>query len=265
MDAAVARLRHHASCRCAVAGDFLCANGHPLVERASATIAMVARVVPRALADFGSSLSAGRQGASSPARCLPIRACRYLRARPARGRKRGGDRVAQIERARKTWSQGFVAEAIDKFCRTQEVMDRQRQPPWRRAHRRRHGGWQADVSSRRSTYDYGRYTVCKAGVWSQGPVTAAAARAAERLRPRRPRSGRAGFRPSAGRMRQARLADRETFYGDPNFVDVPIDDAAVGRLQRRAPQADRQSGPHSRLRPGSVKGFGARRRDAARR
>ena len=35
----------------------------------------------------------------------------------------GGDRVKQIERARKTWSQGFVAEAIDTFCRTQEVMD----------------------------------------------------------------------------------------------------------------------------------------------
>ena len=35
----------------------------------------------------------------------------------------GGDRDKQIERARKSWSQGFVAEAIDKFCRTQEVMD----------------------------------------------------------------------------------------------------------------------------------------------
>ena len=35
----------------------------------------------------------------------------------------GGDRDAQIERARKAWSQGFVAEAIDRFCRTQDVMD----------------------------------------------------------------------------------------------------------------------------------------------
>jgi gamma-glutamyltranspeptidase/glutathione hydrolase len=35
----------------------------------------------------------------------------------------GSDRVAQIERARKAWSHGFVAEAIDKFCRTQDVMD----------------------------------------------------------------------------------------------------------------------------------------------
>ena len=35
----------------------------------------------------------------------------------------GGGREAEIERARKAWSQGFVAEAIDRFCRTQEVMD----------------------------------------------------------------------------------------------------------------------------------------------
>ena len=35
----------------------------------------------------------------------------------------GGDRVKQIEAARWAWSHGFVAEAIDRFCRTQEVMD----------------------------------------------------------------------------------------------------------------------------------------------
>src|SRR5207302_1975365 len=35
----------------------------------------------------------------------------------------GGDRERQIERARQCWSHGFVAEAIDRFCRTQEVMD----------------------------------------------------------------------------------------------------------------------------------------------
>ena len=34
----------------------------------------------------------------------------------------GSDRIAQIEKARKTWSQGFVAQAIDKFCRTQAVI-----------------------------------------------------------------------------------------------------------------------------------------------
>ena len=54
-----------------------------------------------------------RTGLSPP----PIRAC-LKEAESA-----GGDRVVQIERARKVWSQGFVAEAIDRFCRTQEIMD----------------------------------------------------------------------------------------------------------------------------------------------
>src|SRR4029078_8493583 len=81
----------------------------------------------------------------------------------------GGDRVAQIERARKAWSHGFVAEAIDRFCRTQEVMDVSGSP-----HK---GVLSADDMARwvptieaPLTYDYGRYTVQKAGVWRQRPV-----------------------------------------------------------------------------------------------
>mgnify|MGYP002128432296 CR=1 FL=1 len=35
----------------------------------------------------------------------------------------GGDRERQIERARDAWYRGFVAEAIDRFCSQQEVMD----------------------------------------------------------------------------------------------------------------------------------------------
>ena len=45
------------------------------------------------------------------------------RASSRKPRRGGGGREAEIERARKAWSQGFVAEAIDRFCRTQEVMD----------------------------------------------------------------------------------------------------------------------------------------------
>ena len=38
------------------------------------------------------------------------------------------------------------------------------------------------------------------------------------------------------------FADREAFYGDPDFVNVPIDDASLRRLQRRTPQAHRRHG-----------------------
>ena len=81
----------------------------------------------------------------------------------------GGDRGAQIERARQSWSHGFVAEAIDRFCRTQEIMDT--------SGKRHRGVLAADDMARWTprveaplTYDYGRYTVCKTGPWGQGPV-----------------------------------------------------------------------------------------------
>ena len=119
--------------------------------------------VPRALADLGRGLSARRQGARDRHAVHQQDARRDLRARAAsEAESAGGDRVAQIEKARKIWSQGFVAEAIDRFCRTQEVMDTSGAP-----HRGVLTGddmarWQAHVEAP-LTYDYGRYTVCKAG------------------------------------------------------------------------------------------------------
>ena len=81
----------------------------------------------------------------------------------------GSTREARIDAARNAWYRGFVAEAIDRFFRTQEVLD---------TSGRRHRGlltaddmarWQPTIEAP-LTYDYGRYTVCKPGVWSQGPV-----------------------------------------------------------------------------------------------
>src|SRR5205823_13341656 len=80
-----------------------------------------------------------------------------------------GPRDRQIERARGAWYRGFVAEAIDRFCRVEKVMD---------SSGRRHGGlltgddlarWEAPVETP-LTFDYRGYTVAKGGPWSQGPV-----------------------------------------------------------------------------------------------
>ncbi|HET7655929.1 MAG TPA: gamma-glutamyltransferase, partial [Luteimonas sp.] len=84
-------------------------------------------------------------------------------AEAARGRE------ARIERAREAWYRGFVAEAIDRFCRATEAMD---------TSGARHRGlltaddlarWTATVE-RPATYDYRGYTLCKTGPWGQGPV-----------------------------------------------------------------------------------------------
>ena len=94
-------------------------NGHPLVERASATIAMVEDLFrdhwPTSAAVYLPSGKVPEPGTLFTNTTLADTYTRVLRE----AESAGGDRVAQIERARKIWSQGFVAEAIDKFCRTQ--------------------------------------------------------------------------------------------------------------------------------------------------
>ncbi|MBI4273553.1 MAG: gamma-glutamyltransferase, partial [Rhizobiales bacterium] len=167
----------------------------------------------------------------------------------------GADRDRQIERARKAWSQGFVAEAIDKFCRTQDIMD---------VSGERHRGlltgddmarWQAHVEPP-LIYDYGRYTVCKAGVWSQGPVmlqqlALLAGFKLDGLDPKSPE-----FIHLQVECAKLAYADREKFYGDPDFVAVPIETLLSKgyNSERRALVSDKAS---LELRPGSVEGFGA--------
>src|SRR4029077_17993950 len=144
-------------------------DGHPLVERANATIRTVEKLFrehwPTSAAVYLPGGKVPETGTLFTNRALADTYARILRE--AEGA--GGDRVAQIERARKTWSQGFVAEAIDKFFRTQDVMDTSGE---------RHRGvltaddmsrWQPTVEAP-ATLEYGRYTVCKGGFWSQGPV-----------------------------------------------------------------------------------------------
>ena len=97
--------------------------------------------------------------------------------------------------------------------------------------------WQPTVEAP-LTYDYGRYTVCKAGVWSQGPVMLqqlALLKGFELdgLDPAGP-----GLHPPAGRSRQARLRRPRDILRRSRLRRGPDRDAAVGRLQRRAPQAD---------------------------
>ena len=51
----------------------------------------------------------------------------------------GGSRERRIEAARDAWYRGFVAEAIDRFCRDDGSARHLRPPPQGRADRRRHG------------------------------------------------------------------------------------------------------------------------------
>jgi gamma-glutamyltranspeptidase / glutathione hydrolase len=230
-------------------------NGHPLLERANATIATVAALFrdhwPTSAAVYlpnGAPPPAGTMFANKQL------AATYLRILKE-AESAGGDRVAQIERARKAWSQGFVAEAVDRFCRTQEIMDS--------SGARHRGVLTADDMARWTppveaplTYDYGRYTVCKTGPWGQGPVMLQQLALLkgfdlDRLDPIGP-----DFIHLQVECAKLAYADRESFYGDPDFVPVPMatllsDAYNAARRKLVAPTASLE------LRPGSIEGFGA--------
>ena len=231
-------------------------NGHPLVERASATIATVKDLFrdhwPSSAAVFmpGGDVPPPHTLFRNPA--LADTYERILREAEAAG----GDREHRIEAARKAWSQGFVAEAVDRFCRTQAVMDV--------TGRRHHGvltgqdmaGWQASVEEPIG-YDYGAYRVLKAGPWTQGLVALQQLAILkgfdlDKLRPTDPE-----FVHLTVEASKLAFADREAFYGDPKFVEVPVatllsDDYNAGR---RALIGERAS---LELRPGTIAGFGGK-------
>ena len=229
-------------------------NGHPLLERASATIAVVADLFrdhwPTSAAVYMPNGEVPAPGSMFTNRTLAETYSRVLKE----AESAGSDRVKQIERARLIWSQGFVAEAVDAFCRTQELMDVSGSP-----HRGVLTGedmsrWQARVEAP-LTYDYHGYTVCKAGAWSQGPVVlqqlallkAFSLDGADPVDPE--------FIHLQVECAKLAYADREKFYGDPEFVDVPMEtllSESYNKDRRRLISKEASL----ELRPGTIEGFG---------
>jgi gamma-glutamyltranspeptidase/glutathione hydrolase len=229
-------------------------NGHPLVERANATIRTVEKLFrehwPTSAAVYLPGGRVPETGTLFTNRTLAATYARVLKE----AESAGADRVAQIEKARKAWSQGFVAEAIDRFCRTQKVMDTSGTP---------HAGvltgedmarWQAHVEAP-LTYDYGRYTVCKAP-WSQGPVMLQQLALLKGFNLDGLDVVGPDFIHLAVECSKLAYADREKFYGDPNFVEVPFPTllSEAYNAERRKLVAEQAS---LELRPGSVEGLGA--------
>lgn len=197
-------------------------GGHPIVERACATIATVKGLFqehwPTSAAVYlpnGSIPKAGTLFRN------PQHAETYQRILKE-AESGGGSRETQIERARAAWSKGFVAEAIDKFCRTTEVMD---------VSGRRHrgvltaddmAGWLPTIEAPLS-YAYGKYEVLKPGPWTQGPVLLQMLAILkgfdlDKLDPTEP-----DFIHLWIEAAKLAYADREAFYGDPKFAKVPME------------------------------------------
>src|SRR5438270_837283 len=179
-----------------------------------------------------------------------------------RFRELGLDLIPGTGRA---WYRGFVAEATDRFCRREKVFD---------SSGRSHGGlltgddlarWEAPVEMP-VTLDYRGYTVAKGGPWSQGPVLLQQLALLQGFDLGDLDPLGADFVHIIVECAKLAFAYREAWYGDPDFVDVPmaalLGDAYVdarrklvtetashelrpGRPNGREPRLIAQSGSHA--------------------
>ena len=139
----------------------------------------------------------------------------------AEAKAAGGARERQIDAARDAFYRGFVAEEIDNFATRKPHMD---------GSGRRHASlltvddmvaWRATWEESAS-YDYERYRVHKTGPWGQGPVLLQQLALLKGFDLSAVDTDGAEFVHVVTECAKLAFADREAFYGDPGFVDVPL-------------------------------------------
>ena len=228
-------------------------HGHPIVERACATIATVKQLFTE---HWPTSAAVYLPGGKVPAPGTLFRNTAHAETYQRilkEAEAGGGSREAEIDRARKAWSQGFVAEAIDQFCHTNEVMD---------VSGRRHKGvlTGADMASWLPTIeapvslDYHGYTLLKPGPWTQGPVMLQQLAIMKGYDIDKLDPTGADFVHLWIEAAKLAYADREAFYGDPKFADVPMDTLLSERYNS---DRRRQIGQYASMeqRPGVIEGY----------
>jgi gamma-glutamyltranspeptidase / glutathione hydrolase len=193
-------------------------RGFPVVPPITAVIAAVEQIFRE---EWTSSADVYlREGLPRPGSLLrnPDVAATYRRIV---NESRGGTREEELERARVLWYEGFVAETIDRFART-DVMD---------ASGTRHAGfltgddmasWRA-VLEQPASRDYHGHTVFKTGPWGQGPVFLQQLALLEGFDLSEMGVASADFVHTVVECAKLAFADREAWYGDPDFTKVPLD------------------------------------------
>ncbi len=231
---------------------FYAAEGHPVLPRVAATIA--------GLADFfrdewPTSYQTWLPSGAAPAPWSnvtnPDLARTWTRIL-AKAETRQG-REAQIDAARNAFYRGFVAEEIAAYLDKACVMD---------ASGAKHkavlsaddlAGYAAHVETP-VTYDYHGWTVAKCGPWTQGPVLLQALALLKGFDLGAMDPMGADFIHYVVEAKKLAYADREVYYGDPDFASVPLETLLSNsyNAERRKLIGDRAS---MDLRPGILPGF----------
>jgi gamma-glutamyltranspeptidase/glutathione hydrolase len=196
-------------------------TGYPLVPGIPATIEGVADLFREDWTD-SAELYLPDGAVPEPAKLFrnPGLAATYRRL-VAEAERASSDREEQIEAAREAFYSGFVAEAIAAYLERTEALD---------SSGRRHRGLLSgdDLASWRATIeppvtlDYTDYRVCKTGPWGQGPVFLQQLALLSGFELQSMDREGAEFVHTIVECAKLAFADREAWYGDPDFVDVPL-------------------------------------------
>jgi gamma-glutamyltranspeptidase/glutathione hydrolase len=194
-------------------------NGHPLVGRVGDTVANVQELFT---SHWPTSAALWLQGGRPPRANALFRNTAYadtLERLLVAAEGAGPDREVQVERARRTWREGFIAEAVDMFSRL----------PHRDSSGSEHAGLitGADMAAYQAsweepaTLEWHGHTVAKTGPWGQGPaLLQSLAVLAELGDPADlDLTSAAGVHATVEVMKLS-YADREAWYGDG--ADVPL-------------------------------------------
>ncbi|PDS79569.1 gamma-glutamyltransferase family protein [Rhizobium sp. L43] len=195
-------------------------HGHPLLPGVSATIKGLASFFEK---EWPTSYETWLPGGSVPGAHAnfknPVLAetwkCVIAEAETKHGRE------TQVEAARDAFYRGFIAETIDNYLKTAEVMD---------ASGKRHKGvltandmasWSATIEAP-LTYDYHGWTIAKTGPWGQGPVFLQTLSILKGFDLAAMDPAGADFVHTVAEAMKLAFADREVYYGDPDFSEVPV-------------------------------------------
>ena len=240
----LARLWHDAARRRARARrSAMRASGHPLVERANATIATVAQLFrehwPTSAAVYlpgGNVPATGSLFANTRAGARPI--ARILARGRERGRRpRGADRAARADVVAGLRRRGdrplLPHPGRDGFAAAT--------PPSRRAHRRRHGALAAARRGAAHLRLWPLHGAARAGHGARARWCCSSSRCSRASTSTASIRPSAGFHPPRGRVLQARLCGPRDVLRRSRFRRRADARAPLGRLQRRAPQARRRA------------------------
>jgi len=196
-------------------------NGHPMLPRVSATIAGLASFFEK---EWPTSHQTWLPGGSVPEPLSnfknPVLAETWKRIVAEAEAKR--DREEQIQAARDAFYRGFVAEAIERYAGSTAVMD---------ASGTKHKGvitaddmanWSATIEAPQ-TYDYHGWTVAKIGPWGQGPVFLQTLALLKGIDLASMDPAGADFVHTVTEAMKLAFADREIYYGDPDFSKIPVE------------------------------------------